>query len=222
MAPGDVDPPARIEPRWVPMLAVLVLLLLLELLSARLRVVPDWLPFLLAALLIVPMALVQGTGARAPWPAVERWAILLFFAIVGAGTFWGFSRIVGVMLGSPSQLTGVQLLSSSIAAWMNIVFIFSMLYWTLDRGGPEARANDTGVRPDWFFPQSGVPEALVPGWRPTFVDYLYLGFSTASAFSAADVLPLTPRAKLLMMLESILSLATILVVASRAINILGG
>jgi len=78
------------------------------------------------------------------------------------------------------------------------------------------------VRPDCLFPQAGAPEDSPPGWRPTFVDYLFLGFSTATAFSPTDALPLTPRAKLLMMLESAISLATIVVVAARAINVLGG
>jgi hypothetical protein len=73
------------------------------------------------------------------------------------------------------------------------------------------------------FDAEGAPaEDVPPGWRPSFVDYLFLGYSTATAFSTTDVMPLTSRAKLLMMFESAISLATILVVAARAINILGG
>jgi uncharacterized membrane protein len=102
-----------------------------------------------------------------------------------------------------------------------ITLLFSLLYWRMDRGGPEARANDAGTRPDWLFPQSGAPDDAPPGWRPTFVDYLFLAYSTATAFSPTDALPLTSRAKMLMMLESSISLSTLVVVASRAINILG-
>jgi uncharacterized membrane protein len=76
--------------------------------------------------------------------------------------------------------------------------------------------------PDWVFPQEGLTERAPPGWRPSFVDYLFLSFSTASAFSTTDVIPMTSRAKLLMMFQSIVSLSTIAVVAARAINILGG
>jgi hypothetical protein len=72
-----------------------------------------------------------------------------------------------------------------------------------------------------FFPQEGAPRDVPPDWRPTFVDYLFLGYSTATAFSTTDVMPLTSRAKMLMMLESTISLATIVAVMSRAINILG-
>ena len=61
---------------------------------------------------------------------------------------------------------------------------------------------------------------MQPGWRPTFVDYLFLGYVTATAFSPTDALPMTSRAKMLMLTESTISLTTILLVAARAINIL--
>jgi hypothetical protein len=115
----------------------------------------------------------------------------------------------------------VQLLTSSIAVWVTNVLMFSLLYWQIDRGGPESRVNNASTQPDWLFPQAGAPEDAPPDWRPTFVDHLFLGFSTATAFSTTDVMPLTPRAKMLMMLESTISLVTIVVVGPRAINILG-
>ena len=98
---------------------------------------------------------------------------------------------------------------------------FSIVYWGVDRGGPEDRESGSASPPDWLFPQFGLPHEVAPGWRPGYVDYLFLAFSTATAFSATDVAPLTARAKLMMMLESCISLATLAVVASRAINILG-
>jgi hypothetical protein len=86
----------------------------------------------------------------------------------------------------------------------------------------ECDPRHSGTRTDWLFPQESAPAGAVPaGWRPTFVDYLYLSFSTATAFSTTEVAPLTARAKLLMMLESTISLVTIVVVASRAINMFG-
>jgi uncharacterized membrane protein len=97
------------------------------------------------------------------------------------------------------------------------VLTFSLLYWQIDRGGPASLAKK---RRDWLFPQE-VAEDVVPKWRATFVDYLYLGYSTATAFSSTDVSPMTSRAKLLMMLESAISLVTTVAVAARAINILG-
>jgi hypothetical protein len=100
--------------------------------------------------------------------------------------------------------------------------MFALLYWQLDRGGPAGRASSAPPRPDWLFPQDDAgPEHLAPGWRPRFIDYLFLAFSTATAFSTTDALPLTGRAKLAMMSESAVSLVTLVVVAARAINVLG-
>jgi uncharacterized membrane protein len=100
------------------------------------------------------------------------------------------------------------------------VLAFSLLYWQIDRGGPYARASKSSAKPDWVFPQPATPEDLPPDWRPLFLDYLYLGYNTATAFSPTDALPLTHRAKMLMMIESTISLLTSVVVLSRAINVL--
>jgi hypothetical protein len=92
------------------------------------------------------------------------------------------------------------------------------LYWQIDRRGPYGRASKLSVKPDWVFPQPATPEDLPSDWRPVFLDYLYLGYNTATAFSPTDALPLTHRAKMLMMTESTISLLTSVVVLSRAIN----
>src|SRR5262249_33107151 len=131
------------------------------------------------------------------------------------------SYLVKAMLVRPQDVSGLQLLASSIAVWATNVLAFSVLFWQIDRRGPEARANDAGAPADWLFPQEGAPSGMVPAdWRPTFVDYLYLGYSTATAFSTTEAAPLTVRAKLLMMAESMTSLVTMVAVAARAINIL--
>ena len=75
------------------------------------------------------------------------------------------------------------------------------------------------IRPDWLFPQIAVPDDAPPDWRPLFLDYLFLAYCTATAFSPTDVLPLTRRAKMLMMLESAISLLTIVIVAARAVSV---
>ena len=212
---------AGIEARWPPALAVLTLLLLLLLLGGRVRVFPAWVPFALAAAVISPMFAVQFSIAKPPWRSVEKWTMIIFFLVVGATTVENLAVLIRSIVTRTSPLSGIQLFSSSIAAWVTNVLIFSLLYWTIDCGGPEARVNAEGVRPDWLFPQLEAREVSPPEWCPTYVDYLFLAYCTATAFSPTDALPLTNRAKLLMMLESSISLATIVVVAARAINILG-
>jgi hypothetical protein len=211
----------RIEPRWPLALAVLTVLFLHAVLPGRLRVFPIWVPYVLGIALIVPMVAITLTAAKARWLRIERLITLSFFVVVGGATVANLAHLIAAMMRRSGEIGGKQLLTSSIAIWVVNVVMFSLLYWQIDRGGPEARANNASQRPDWLFPQEGTRENVPSDWRPTFVDYLFLGYSTATAFSPTDVLPLTSRAKLLMMLESAISLVTIVVVASRAINILG-
>lgn len=57
-------------------------------------------------------------------------------------------------------------------------------------------------------------------WSPGFVDYLFLAFNTSTAFSPTDSPVLSRWAKVLMMIQSSISLATLALLAARAVNIL--
>jgi hypothetical protein len=211
----------RIETRWPVIFAVFAVALLLTFLPDRIRVLPVWAPFVLGIVLIMPMAAVMLSRAKERWLSIERTMTLLFVVAVGSGMIADLALLIVEMVRRSGEVSGIQLLASSVGMWVLNVLTFSLLFWQIDRGGPEARSNTASPMPDWLFPQEGVPQDVPPGWRPTFVDYLFLGFSTATAFSTTDVMPLTSRAKMLMMLESTISLATIVAVMSRAINILG-
>jgi hypothetical protein len=211
----------RIEPRWPVALAVIGVSILLAQLPDRVRTFPFWFPYILGFALLVPMAAIALTKAKEPWLRVERIVTLLFFVVAGSGLVTNLAQLIAEMVAGSGEVDGIQLLTSSVAIWVNNVLTFSLLYWQIDRGGPEARATNASDRPDWLFPQDGARDSVPPDWRPTFVDYLFLGYSTGTAFSAADTLPLTSRAKILMMLESAISLVTIVAVMSRAIGILG-
>lgn len=213
----------RLEPRWPVALAVLASALLLGMLPDRIRLFPAGLSWALGLMTAIPIIGAGLKGARIPrWLRAERTAILLLFVLGAVAMVVNLINVVTAMVERPQDVNGLQLLSSSIGVWITNVIIFALLYWQIDRGGPERRLNQESARPDWLFPQESAPHEDVPqDWRPAFVDYLYLAYSTATAFSTADVMPLTARAKLLMMLESAFSLMTVVVVASRAINILG-
>jgi uncharacterized membrane protein len=105
------------------------------------------------------------------------------------------------------------------AIWLTNVIVFGMWYWNLDRGGPAARAQALKPYPDFLFPQMTVVDLSPPDWQPEFFDYLYLSFTNAAAFSPTDTMPLARWAKLAMMLQSIVSLGTVVLVIARAVNI---
>jgi hypothetical protein len=212
---------SRIEARWPGVLAVLVVLLLAAILPERISLFPAWLPYVLGVAVLTPMAGAGFTAGKGWWESLERKITILFFLVMEAGTLANLANLISAMVHRAHEVSGLQLLASSIGVWITNVLAFSLLYWQLDRGGPGAREIREKKKPDWLFPQTGASEDVPPDWQPTFVDYLFLGFSTATAFSPTDALPLTGRAKILMMIESSISLMTIVVVASRAINILG-
>ena len=217
-----MDTPAQttcIEPRWPVAITTLAVLGLLIALPWRIRVYPIWVPYIGVIALMIPMAAVTFASRRSGWLRIERTITLLFCAIAETATLVALARLLGAMVRGSREISGNQVLTSSVATWVMNVLTFSLLYWQIDRGGPSSRANNPNQ--DWLFPQEEIGDTLDRKWRATFVDYLYLAYSTATAFSTTDVSPLTSRAKLLMMLESAISLVTTVAVAARAINILG-
>jgi uncharacterized membrane protein len=213
----------RFEPRWPAGLGIVLVIVLMSLLSSRVRILPGWAPYVLVAIVLIPMVGVEVTRGGRRWLRVERVTTLLFVCVTGLVTVAGLANIIRAILSGSTQITGNQLLASAISSWVTNMMVFSLLYWQIDRGDPETRLVQTGRRPDWRFPQyDAPPEDVREGWRPGFVDYVFLSFSTATAFSTTDVTPMTARAKLLMMTEAVISLVTITAVAARAINILGG
>ena len=128
--------------------------------------------------------------------------------------------IVSLMHWQPG---GGQLLASAGVVLLTHVLTFSLVFWELDDGGPVARAMaSTRIHPDFQFPQDENPGLARPEWGPALVDYVYVSVTNSIAFSPTDAMPLTHRAKLFMGLEAGLSALTVLVVAARAVNILGG
>jgi hypothetical protein len=195
-------------------------LLLLAALPGHVYVMPVWVSYLAALAVLVPMAAVALTRGNALWLGIERTMIILLAVVYVANTIAELADMIGVITLHPSSGNAFSLLSSSVAIWVANVLTFSLLYWQIDRGGPYPRASKLSVKPDWVFPQPATPEDLPPDWRPLFLDYLYLGYNTATAFSPTDALPLTHRAKILMMIESTISLLTMVIILSRAINVL--
>ena len=167
------------------------------------------------------MAVITLTTANTLWwLRVERRVIMVLAVLYVANTAAELADMIGIITLHPPETRSISLLSSSLAIWVTNVLTFSLLYWQIDRGGPYAWASKVSTKPDWLFPEATKPEDISPAWRPLFLDYLFLGFNTATAFSPTDALPLTRRAKMLMMLESTISLVTLVVVAARAVNVL--
>lgn len=148
----------------------------------------------------------------------RRMAITLIAIISAANVLSVFLLVRFIINGGHSS--GHQLVVSAIDIWWTNIIVFGLWFWELDRGGPAARAHGNESEPDFLFPQMATPDLFPKPIQPGFVDYFYISFTNAAAFSPTDTMPLTSRAKLLMLAEAGISLLTLLMVASRAVNIL--
>ena len=209
-----------IEPRW-PIALTIVVVFGLTFLPGRVRVLPPSVVCVIPAVLIAPMVAMSFSPAKERWLRIEGIVTIAFVVFTVVWMLVDLKDLFVKMVTPPSGITGIQLLNSSIALWAGNVLTFAVLYWRVDRGGSVARAKRMPSAPDWLFPREEADNELLPAWRPTFVDYLYLAFCTAVAFTPAEAMPITARAKLLMMAEGLIALVTLLAIASRAIGLLG-
>ena len=209
----------RGEPRVAVTIAIAVAVVLQVVLPNRLTLGTRWLlPLLETALLAVLITLNPLRIERSSRPL--RVASISLIAAISVANGWAAVRLIrGLIDGTEGQQAG-PLLATGAAIWMTNVIVFGLWYWDLDRGGPAAHACGERQHTDFLYPQMVNPELATPAWEPQFIDYLYVSFTNATAFSPTDVMPLTRWAKLRMLVQSAISLATVVLVVARAVNIL--
>ncbi|MEA2639991.1 MAG: hypothetical protein QOF51_1385 [Chloroflexota bacterium] len=208
--------PDTSESRWPASLAVIAALILYVTLPERFTAGPVWLLPSLEAALLIPL-MIAAPRRVADEPGWHRAMAVGLIAVVNAANLASLILLVRTLL--HGEAGGEQLIFAAMQIWLTNVLVFALWYWEVDRGGPGARQREERRPPDFLFPQVLEPK-LAPNWAPRFVDYLYMAFTNAMAFSPTDTLPLTPVAKLLMLIQSLASLATVVLVAARAVNIL--
>ena len=212
--PADVG-----EARWPMAGAVLAAIVLTILLPNSIRVGPRWLVPLLEGVLLV--IVVVGDPVRISRRSRElRTVSIVLVSVLVLGTLWSTGLLIDDLIhGGPETNSADDLLAAGTAVWFSNIIAFALLYWEVDGGGAAARAHRIPDYDDFAFPQQSNPRLARPGWRPRFVDYLYLGFTNATAFSPTDVMPLAPWAKLTMAVQSFISIAILGLVIARAVNV---
>ena len=211
-----VDP----EPRWPAFVAVAAVGGLYTALPDALTLGPQWLfPSLIVALLI-PTVVSHHTGRR----RLNTFFGIAVESVLTLGLIVSLILLVGAL---PAHKEGPQaLLLSAGSLWITNILVFALWYWRLDAGGPHQRDARPGHTEGAFLfpPMTMSPEALkeagLEDWSPNFVDYLFLAFNTSTAFSPTDVPVLARWAKILMMVQSLMSLLIIALLAARAVNML--
>jgi hypothetical protein len=211
-----------IEPRWplaLVLLGFIALTIVLRVVEperehlGRPWLVPTVEIGLLFALLAAdPMHLARRTRWLRPL------AITLILLLMGMVFVSDAVLLTDIITGSKLTQSATSILASGALVWAGNALVFGLLYWELDSGGPLARYRGTHKYPDFAFPHQLSPELAPPGWRPHYLDYFILGITTSTAFSPTDVMPMKNWAKLMMAVQSLISLTVLGLVIARAVN----
>ncbi len=176
---------------------------------------PRWLLLAITPVMLLTLAVFRRRGSRHAAHIVGHISTAVMTAFIAYSLIF---LVDGIFRGA---VTAPVMLRASGILWVMNVIVFALWYWRLDAGGPIARAargnHDSGC---FLFPQMMIPKASARAWIPHFVDYLFLAFNTSTAFSPTDTAILSRWAKLLVMTQSIISLGLVVLVVSRAINII--
>jgi uncharacterized membrane protein len=203
------------EPRWPALVAMLAAGCVYWALPEPLSLGPSWLLLAVVLILLIPIVVSHHRG-------MYNVARILTFAANGAITLAMIASLIFLIQGIPKheEAPGV-LLRAAAALWITNVLVFALWYWKLDAGGPTERERKRAeMESSFLFPQMLLPDGGDESWSPHFVDYLFLAFNTSTAFSPTDTAVLSRWAKMVMMLQSLISLTIVALLAARAVNIL--
>jgi hypothetical protein len=144
-------------------------------------------------------------------------ALVAAMTVANAGSA---ARLIDRLLSGTAGHDARSLIVNGVAIYATNIVAFGLWYWELDRGGPRSRWQGERQHTDFLFPQMTAPDVAPPNWEPSFLDYLYVSYTNATAFSPTDTMPLSRWAKMLMLGQSAIALSTIALVVARAVNIL--
>jgi hypothetical protein len=220
---------ARVVPTWrrategehrLPVAAAVAVAIALQLLLPNQLVIrPVWLLPTLEGLLMIGLIAANPTRINRT-STVLRASSVALTALISLANAWSSAQLIKGIIDGASGDNASLLLSRGASVYVTNIIVFALWYWEWDRGGPVDRAQGLREYPDFLFPQMSVAGVAPEDWRPNFIDYLYVSFTNASAFSPTDTMPLSRWAKMLMLLQSAVALLTVAFVIARAVNVL--
>lgn len=216
-SPEHIDKP---EPRGQAVLAFLAICAIYLALPRSLVVGPIWLLPTLIVLLLVPTMMSHRVGKQ----SLNR---TLGFIINGITTLALIGSVILLVRTLPAHRESpVHLLRSAGLLWLTNVIVFALWYWRLDGGGPTLRAKEKKFGSTSFlFPQMQIPhdergQFECTRWRPRFVDYLFVAFTQSSTFGPTDSPLLARWAKVMAMIQVLISLTIVVLLISQAVGVL--
>ena len=218
---------------WMARCAIFVIAVLQLLLVNDFALWSRWLAPAIELLLLVPLSVATAWTQRKARHAstdahfhlvangrrlIRRFALALTILVTLVNFVALYFLIRALLAGHAGS--GQTLLIDAMNIWGTNIIAFALWFWAIDRGGPASRGLTSSRQPDFLFPQMSMSDPHYRSWSPGFIDYVFVAFTNATAFSPTDTMPLSARAKLLSMAEAGVSLLTLALVAARAVNIL--
>jgi uncharacterized membrane protein len=209
---------ASMAPRWAAAIGALALGVLYAALPERVTIGPGWLLLAIEIVLLLPLSIAWLMGRPLSHATTRIFGLIL----LGIVTLALISGIVLMILTLPgrTQTQATNLLREAGLLWLSNILVFALWYWEIDGGGPRKRHQKGHQAEDLMFPQQQMGGNSDGHWAPHFLDYVFVAFTAATAFSPTDTFPLTRTAKTLMMIEAVLSILILALIAARAVNIL--
>jgi uncharacterized membrane protein len=206
------------DPIWHLQLGV-VAVIGLQLVTAH-----SFLPANKIILITLELALLFGLTVLTPngyhrISQARRTLALALIGVVTAANIFSLIILLNSLITGDSLLSGEELLLNAVTIYTTNIFLFALWYWEMDGGGPDGRTQNLKRR-DFLFPQMIHKYVAPDDWRPGFTDYLYLSSTNVANFASADTLPISHRAKVMMMVQSLVSVVTVVLVAARAISLM--
>lgn len=207
------------DPIWQLQLGVFVVMILQYFTNSSFLPYDKHIIIFFEAIVLFALAIVTSDGYHRVSAARRSLAMILVTIVAAINIFSLFFLVQALLFGDTSQIDGHDLLLNGMTIYVTNIFMFALLYWELDGGGPDRRVAGDRQR-DFVFPQMihvGIAKA---GWLPGFMDYLYLSTTNVTNFASADTIPVSHRAKFLMMIQAIVSVIAVVLVAARTIGVL--
>lgn len=207
------------DPIWQLQFGIVVIMILQFFTNDSFLPYDKYVIILFEAIALFGLAIATSDGYHRVSRIRRMIALALIILVAIINIFSLIFLVQALLSGGDHHVAGNDLLFNAMTIYITNIFMFALLYWEMDGGGPDHRVVNERQR-DFVFPQQLHKTIARVGWLPGFMDYLYLSTTNVTNFASADTVPISHRAKFLMMIQALVSVIAVVLVAARAIGVL--
>jgi hypothetical protein len=207
------------DPIWQLQFGVVIIMILQYFTNSSFLPYDKFIIITFEAIVLFALAVVTSDGYHRVSTSRRLLAMILITVVAAINIFSLIFLVQALLFGDTSAIDGHDLLLNGMTIYITNIFMFALLYWEMDGGGPDRRVASNKER-DFIFPQMIHTGIARGNWLPGFTDYLYLSTTNVTNFASADTVPISHRAKLLMMIQALVSVIAVVLVAARTIGVL--